>query len=80
MTIRMVAVGEESGTLPEQMKIVADYYSEDLERKITAALTMLEPLLLFVMAGLALALVMGILLPLYNLVSQLSSTVGGGGM
>ncbi len=80
MTIRMVAVGEESGTLPEQMKIVADYYSEDLERKIAAALTMLEPLLLFVMAGLALALVMGILLPLYNLVSQLSSTVGGGGM
>ena len=30
-------------------------------------------------AGLALALVMGILLPLYNLVSELSSSVGSGG-
>ncbi len=79
MTIRMIAVGEESGTLPDQMNLVAEYYSEDLERKITAALTMLEPLLLFVMAGLALALVMGILLPLYNLVSELSTSVGAGG-
>ncbi len=80
MTIRMIAVGEESGTLPEQMNLVAEYYSEDLERKIGTALAMLEPLLLFAMGGLALALVMGILLPLYNLVSQLSSSVGGGGM
>lgn len=79
MTIRMIAVGEESGTLPEQMNLVAEYYSEDLERKIATALAMLEPLLLFAMGGLALALVMGILLPLYNLVSELSSSVGSGG-
>ncbi|MEA1923204.1 MAG: type II secretion system F family protein [Pseudomonadota bacterium] len=79
MTIRMIAVGEESGTLPEQMNLVAEYYSEDLERKIATALAMLEPMLLFAMGGLALALVMGILLPLYNLVSELSSSVGSGG-
>jgi type II secretory pathway component PulF len=79
MTIRMIAVGEESGTLPEQMNLVAEYYSEDLERKIGTALAMLEPLLLFAMGGLALALVMGILLPLYNLVSELSGSVGSGG-
>lgn len=79
MTIRMIAVGEESGTLPEQMNLVAEYYSEDLERKIETALAMLEPMLLFAMGGLALALVMGILLPLYNLVSELSSSVGSGG-
>ncbi|MEA3333584.1 MAG: type II secretion system F family protein [Pseudomonadota bacterium] len=79
MTIRMIAVGEESGSLPEQMNLVAEYYSEDLERKIETALTMLEPMLLFAMGGLALALVMGILLPLYNLVSELSSSVGSGG-
>jgi len=80
MVTRMIAIGEESGTLPEQMEYVAEYYNEELERKIAMALALMEPLLLFALAGLALALVMGVLLPLYNLVSTLSTGVGGGGM
>lgn len=79
MVTRMIAIGEESGTLPEQMEYVADYYNEELERKITMILALMEPLLLFVLAGLAMALVMGVLLPLYNLVSTLSTGVGTGG-
>ena len=79
MVTRMIAIGEESGTLPEQMEYVADYYNEELERKITMVLALMEPVLLFVLAGLAMALVMGVLLPLYNLVSTLSTGVGTGG-
>ena len=78
MVVRMVAIGEESGNLPEQMEYVADYYNEQLERKIAMALALMEPILLFCLAGMALALVMGVLLPLYNLVSQLSTGVGTG--
>jgi type II secretory pathway component PulF len=37
---------------------------------------MLEPVLIFVMAGLALALVMAVLLPLYNMVSTISTSAG----
>jgi type II secretory pathway component PulF len=78
MVVRMVAIGEESGNLPDQMEYVADYYNEQLERRIAMALALLEPILLFALAGMALALVMGVLLPLYNLVSQLSTGVGTG--
>jgi len=78
MVTRMIAIGEESGNLPEQMEYVADHYNEELERRIAVALALMEPLLLFMLAGLALALVMGVLLPLYDLVSQLSTGVGGG--
>jgi type II secretory pathway component PulF len=77
--IRMVAVGESSGNLPEQMDYLANVYNERLERVISAALAMMEPLLVFVMAGLALSLVMGVLLPIYNMVSTLSTGVGAGG-
>lgn len=80
MIVRMISIGEESGTLPEQMEQVADQYNEELERKIASALAMLEPILLFLLAGFALALVMGVLLPLYNLVGQLSMEAGTGGM
>ena len=78
MVTRMVAIGEQSGNLPDQMEYVADYYNEELERRIAMALALLEPILLFFLAGLALALVMGVLLPLYNLVSSLSMGVGTG--
>lgn len=80
MVIRMIAIGEESGTLPEQMEYVANYYNEELERRIAAALAIMEPLLIIILAGLALSMVMGVLLPIYDLVSQLSSEVGTGGM
>ncbi len=74
--VRMVSVGETSGTLAEQMDYLADIYNEELERRIDAAIAMLEPVLIFVMAGLALALVMAVLLPLYNMVSTISTSAG----
>lgn len=80
MIVRMISIGEESGNLPEQMEQVADQYNEELERRIASALALLEPILLFLLAGLALALVMGVLLPLYNLVGELSAQAGSGGM
>ena len=64
--------------MPEQMEYVADYYNEELERKIAVYLALMEPILIFIMAALALALIMGVLLPLYDLVSTLSSGVGTG--
>lgn len=78
MVTRMIAIGEESGNLPDQMEYVADYYNEELERRIAIALAAMEPILIFCLAGLALSLVMGVLLPLYNLVSTLSMGVGTG--
>ena len=77
MVIRMVAVGEESGNLPGQMELVADHYNEELSHRMGVALTMLGPILVFLIAVIVLALIMGILLPLYDLVSQMSVQGGG---
>ncbi len=78
--IRMISVGESSGNLPEQMEYLADLYNENLERLMATVIAMIEPILILTMAGLALALIMGVLLPIYNMVSTLSSGVGTGGM
>jgi type II secretory pathway component PulF len=75
MVTRMISVGEESGNVSKQMEYVADQYEEDLSRRISWALTIMEPVLIFILAGLALALIMGILLPIYDLVTELSSQV-----
>jgi type II secretory pathway component PulF len=73
MVTRMIAVGEESGSMSSQMEYIADQYEEDLTRRISWALAIMEPVLIFMLAGLALALIMGILLPIYDLVTELSS-------
>jgi type II secretory pathway component PulF len=78
MVARMIGIGEEAGNLPEQMEYIADYYNEELERKIAVYLALMEPILIFLLAAMALALIMGVLLPLYNLVSTLSAGVGQG--
>ena len=73
MVTRMISVGEESGNMSSQMEYIADQYEEDLTRRISWALAIMEPVLIFMLAGLALALIMGILLPIYDLVTELSS-------
>jgi type II secretory pathway component PulF len=78
MVTRMISVGEEAGNVSKQMEYVADQYEEDLTRRISWALAIMEPVLIFILAGLALALIMGILLPIYDLVTELSSQVNTG--
>jgi len=78
MVTRMIVVGEESGKISGQMEYIADQYEEDLTRRISWALAFIEPVLIFLLAGLALALIMGILLPIYDLVTELSSRANTG--
>ncbi|CAN2047467.1 Type II secretion system F family protein [Candidatus Magnetomoraceae bacterium gMMP-13] len=77
MVTRMIAIGEEAGNMPEQMEYVADRYNEELERKISMALTLMEPIMIFFLAGFGLTLVMAVILPIYNMVTQVSMSAGG---
>ncbi len=73
MVIRMISVGEAAGTLPEQLDFVASYYDEGLERRIAILLALMEPLLIILLAAVGLALVMAILLPMYEFLGQIFS-------
>lgn len=78
MVTRMISVGEEAGTVSDQMEYVADQYEEDLTRRINWAFEVMGPLVIFVLAGLALILIMGVLLPIYDLVTELSNQTNTG--
>ncbi len=69
--VRMIHVGEESGRLPEQLDYVASIYRNKLEYLVDTLSKSLEPVLLIIM-GVFFALIMvGMLLPVYNLVSSI---------
>jgi len=65
--ISMVDVGEQSGALPDMLLKVADNYDEDVDRSITAALSLLEPALIIFLAVMVGAIVIAVILPIIGI-------------
>jgi type II secretory pathway component PulF len=70
--IEMIAVAEESGRLDVELKRLAVFNEEELDRQLRTAVSLAEPVLLFVMAGVVGTIVVGMLLPIFSLTEHLS--------
>lgn len=65
--IEMIAIAEETGRLDKELVRLAVVYESELDRRLRTLVALAEPLLLFAMAGLIGTLVLGMLLPIFNL-------------
>ena len=65
--VEMIAVAEETGRLDIELKRLALVYEEDLDRRLRMLVSLAEPALLFVMAGIVGTIVVGMLLPVFTL-------------
>jgi type II secretory pathway component PulF len=65
--VETIAVAEETGRLDKELVRIATSFEGDLDRQLRMLVAVLEPLLLFVMAGVIGTVVMGMLLPIFNL-------------
>lgn len=65
--VETIAVAEETGRLDKELVRVATSFEGDLDRQLRMLVAVLEPLLLFMMAGVIGTVVMGMLLPIFNL-------------
>ena len=65
--IEMVSVAEESGRLDKELIRLAGAHEAELDRHLKMMVALVEPLLLFVMAVLVGTVVIGMLLPIFNL-------------
>ena len=65
--IEMVSVAEETGRLDQELTRLAGAYEAELDRHLKMIVALAEPLLLFVMAVLVGTVVIGMLLPIFNL-------------
>ena len=63
----MCAVGEETGELDQTLEVIGDYFTNETERRVQQAITMLEPTLLVIMALFAGFLVISIYLPMFTM-------------
>jgi general secretion pathway protein F len=67
LMVHMIASGEASGRLAEMLERTAAQSTRELERRIAAFVALLEPLLILAMGGIVLAIVLAILLPIFEL-------------
>lgn len=65
--VETIAVAEETGRLDKELVRVATAYESDLDRQLRMLVAVAEPALLFIMAGLIGSIVVGMLLPVFNL-------------
>ncbi|MBO7132329.1 type II secretion system F family protein [Candidatus Saccharibacteria bacterium] len=69
---QMASIGEESGKIDEMLGKAAQVYENELDEQINNISTMIEPILMVVMAGLIGVVVGGTLLPIYSLVNSVN--------
>ncbi|MGE4286152.1 MAG: type II secretion system F family protein [Phycisphaerae bacterium] len=65
--IEMLAVAEESSLLDKELVRLADINERQLDRKLKTAVSYSEPLMLFIVAAVIGTIVVGMLLPIFNL-------------
>ncbi|MGD9628263.1 MAG: type II secretion system F family protein [Pyrinomonadaceae bacterium] len=65
----MIGIGERSGSLREMLDEVASFYDAEAEVKLEQLTTLLEPLILVFMAGIVLAILLAIYLPIIQTIS-----------
>lgn len=67
MALEMIEVGENSGALTAMLASVADFYEEEVNLRLTAFLTWVEPAILVFMAGVVALILIALYLPMFSL-------------
>lgn len=70
MVIHMIAVGEESGNLPDLLDKVAEFYEDEVAIMTKGLTSMIEPLMLFLVAFLVGGMLISLYLPMFTAVTN----------
>jgi type IV pilus assembly protein PilC len=67
LAVEMLEVGESTGALPAMLSSVAEFYEEDVQTALGAAMALIEPLILIVMAVVVGGILISLYLPIFTL-------------
>ncbi|MFZ2187604.1 MAG: type II secretion system F family protein [Candidatus Moraniibacteriota bacterium] len=68
---QMVRIGEETGTLSQVLKSVASFYSQEVDSTTKNLTALMEPVLIVILGIGVGILVVGVLMPIYNIAGQM---------
>ncbi|HEV3272284.1 MAG TPA: type II secretion system F family protein [Candidatus Methylacidiphilales bacterium] len=78
MVTSMVQVGEETGQLPDMLVKVADVYEGEVDNVVTALTSVLEPIMIVMLAVIVGTIVIALFMPMISLIVGMSDQGGPG--
>ena len=67
LAIDMMEVGESTGALPQMLSSVAEFYEEDVATRMTALLSLIEPIIMMFMGAFVAFVLVALYLPIFSL-------------
>ena len=67
LAIEMTAVGEQTGALEHTMEVIGEYYDNEVETASARALSVLEPIIIVILAVIVFTLLLSVYLPLFTM-------------
>ena len=67
LSIEMIEVGESTGALPGMLNSVAEFFEEDVQTALTAAMSLIEPAILMIMGAVVVVILIALYLPIFSL-------------
>ena len=71
LAVEMIQVGESTGALPAMLDSVAEFFDDDVSNAMTAALSLIEPVIMLVMGAFVAFVLISLYLPMFSLAGQL---------
>lgn len=70
LILQMIALGEETGALPELLDEASDFYRREVDYDLENLSSALEPILIVAVGGVVLILALGVFLPMWDMVAR----------
>ncbi len=71
MALQMISIGEETGELDAMLMKVAEFYEDEVEQAVKALTSILEPLMMVVLAGMVALILLSMYLPMFKIFDKL---------
>jgi type IV pilus assembly protein PilC len=70
LSIDMMEVGESTGALPAMLTSVAEFFEDDVNTRLTAAMALIEPAIMLFMGGFVAFVLVALYLPIFSLAEK----------
>ena len=70
LAVEMIEVGESTGAMPTMLNSVAEFFEEDVQNSLAAALQLIEPVILIFMGVTVAFVLISLYMPIFSLGAQ----------
>jgi type IV pilus assembly protein PilC len=71
LLVEMIVVGEKTGAMDTTLGTLADFYEQEVDRKIDSLIGMIEPILTLVIGGVVIFIALSMITPLYSILKSM---------